>query len=180
MPPSRYTRSTTHAYLPRSSVVSGRDLNVSAGSCSPTDVQFTSTSAPTGPSTAATPRSTASRRARSGDRFHTATAAPVERNAWAAARALPPAPRIIALRGTGSPSASSRPGASVLSARIAPSTPNVSVFAAPIARAAGDASPASASASSLCGIVTLTPANPAVASSPSVAASASGATATRS
>ena len=39
--------------------------------------------------------------------------------------------------------------------------PNVSVFAAPIARASSEAVVASASAASLCGIVTLTPAKPA-------------------
>ena len=53
-------------------------------------------------------------------------------------------------------SAASRPPASVLSAWIAPSA-NVSVFAAPIARAASLASSATASAATLCGIVTFAP-----------------------
>jgi hypothetical protein len=49
--------------------------------------------------------------------------------------------------------------ASVLSAAIAPSA-NVSVFAAPISAAASEAESATDSAASLCGTVTLTPANP--------------------
>ena len=69
----------------------------------------------------------------------------------------------------------------MLSARIAPSAgPNVSVFAAPIARASADASVATASAASLWGIVTFTPANPAAARPPTVSANASGGTARRS
>jgi len=180
VPPSRYTRSTTHAYSPRSSAVTGISLNGSEPSRIPADVQFTSTSAATGPSTTATPSSAPSRRARAGVRFQTATAAPTERSAYAAARALPPAPSTSALFGGGSPSASSSPGASVLSARIVPSAAKVSVFAAPIARASSEASVASASAASLCGIVTLTPANPWAGRSRTVASNASGATAMRS
>ena len=181
MAPSRYTRSTTHAYSPMSSDVTGSSLNVSAGSCRPTDVQLTRTSAAIGRSTAATPRSAATARPRSGVRFHTATAAPVRRKAYATARALPPAPSTSALRGAGSPSASSRPGASVLSARIWPSPgPNVSVFAAPMARASAEASVASASAASLCGTVTLTPWKPAAGSPRTRSAKPSGATGRRS
>ncbi|MEA2227822.1 MAG: hypothetical protein QOH46_3667 [Solirubrobacteraceae bacterium] len=143
-------------------------------------MQLTSTSAGSGASTARTPRSAASRRARSGLRFHTATSAPAARSAWTTARALPPAPSTSALRGSGSPSASSVPGASVLSARIAPASPKVSVLAAPIARASSDASVEIASAASLCGIVTFTPAKPALASPPTVSANASGVTGTSS
>ena len=177
MPPSRYTRSTTHAYSPRSSAFTGISLNVSAGSYRPTDVQLTSTSAPPGASTAVTPRSAARRRARSAARFQTKTSAPAPRSAYAAARALPPAPSTSAVRGAGSPSASSSPGASVLSARIAPSGPNVSVFAAPIACASSERSVARASAASLCGIVTLTPRKPAAGRPRTVASNASGSTA---
>ncbi|MEA2142686.1 MAG: hypothetical protein QOI64_1116 [Solirubrobacteraceae bacterium] len=54
------------------------------------------------------------------------------------------------------------------------------MFAAPIARASSEDSVAIASAASLCGIVTLTPANPAVASPPTVSANASGVTGTSS
>jgi hypothetical protein len=55
-----------------------------------------------------------------------------------------------------SPSASRNPPASVLSAMTAPSS-NDSEFAAPISRAAGEASDAAGSAASLCGTVTLAP-----------------------
>jgi hypothetical protein len=61
----------------------------------------------------------------------------------------------------------------VLSARIAPSS-NVSVLAAPIACAAGLATSASASAASLCGIVTLTPRKPAAGSARTVSSNSSG------
>ena len=56
----------------------------------------------------------------------------------------------------------------MLSARIAPPDPNVSVFAAPTAAAVADASVASASAASLCGMVTLIPRKPAGASARTV------------
>jgi hypothetical protein len=51
-----------------------------------------------------------------------------------------------------------------------PSGPNVRVFAAPMAVAASVALPASASAASLCGIVTLTPRKPAAGSALTVSA----------
>ena len=63
---------------------------------------------------------------------------------------------------SGPPSASSTPGASVLSAWTAPvSGSKVRVFAAPTARAVWVAVAARASAASLCGIVTFAPAKPA-------------------
>jgi hypothetical protein len=71
-----------------------------------------------------------------------------------------------------------RPGASVLSARIRPPS-NVSVFAAPISRAVGVASSASASAAPLCGIVTLTPRKPAAGSALTVSANSSGGSGSR-
>src|SRR3954469_12654933 len=98
------------------------------------------------------------------------------RGGAAAAGGRPPAPSTSAVRGAGSPRASRSPGASVLSARIAPSGPNVSVFAAPIARASSEASSARASAASLCGIVTLTPANPCAGSPRTVCTKSSGET----
>ena len=79
----------------------------------------------------------------------------------------------------GSGSAASRPGASVLSARIVPSGAKVSVFAAPIAAAAGVAASASASAASLCGIVTFAPRKPAAGSARTVSANSSGGTGRR-
>ncbi len=66
----------------------------------------------------------------------------------------------------------------MLSATIAPSS-NVSVFAAPIARAASDARSASASAACLCGIVTLTPRKPAAGSARTVSANSSGGSGSR-
>src|SRR3954452_3947357 len=130
VPPSRYTRSNTHAYSPRSSAFTGISLNVSCGSWSPTEVQFTSTAAGRGSATAATPRSAARRWTRSRARFQTKTSDPARRNAYAAGRGLPPAPSTSAVRGAGSPRASRSPGASVLSARIAASGANGSGFAA--------------------------------------------------
>ena len=83
------------------------------------------------------------------------------------ARAEPPAPSTSArLPAGGSGSAAISPVASVLSASIPPAV-KLSVFAAPISRAAAEARSATASAASLCGTVTLTPAK-------SVAARASG------
>ena len=65
------------------------------------------------------------------------------------------------------------PGASVLSAHDPPSASKISVLAAPIARARGVGSVASASAASLCGIVTLTPRKPAAARAGTVSANRS-------
>jgi len=48
----------------------------------------------------------------------------------------------------------------VLSARISPASPKLSVLAAPISVAAGEASEASARAASLCGMVTFAPTKP--------------------
>jgi hypothetical protein len=75
-----------------------------------------------------------------------------------------------------SPIAAIRPGASVFSAAIAPSRANVSVLAAPTARATALAVSASASAACLCGIVTLAPAKPESPSARTVCASSCGAT----
>ncbi len=57
---------------------------------------------------------------------------------------------------------------------MAPSAPKVSVLAAPIARAVSVAVSASASAASLCGMVTLTPTNPWPGSARTVSAKSSG------
>jgi hypothetical protein len=67
-------------------------------------------------------------------------------------------------------------GASVLAAEIAPSPSNTSVFAAPIARAAGVVESAIANAASLWGIVTFTPRNPAPGSARTVSSKRSGGT----
>ena len=64
--------------------------------------------------------------------------------------------------------------ASVLSAVILPSASNVNVLAAPISRARGVGSVASASAADLCGRVTLTPRNPAPGSARTSSSNASG------
>lgn len=77
-------------------------------------------------------------------------------------------------------SAATKPGASVLAAWIAPdSASKVSVFAAPISRAAAVDASASASAASLCGIVTLAPTNPAAGSPRTVSSKTSGGTGRR-
>ena len=83
------------------------------------------------------PSSAARLAARCAVRFHSRTsAAPASSRAQTTARALPPAPRTIAVRpATGNGSAAISAGASVLSAPISPSAPKVSVLAAPIARA---------------------------------------------
>ena len=101
------------------------------------------------------------------------------RSAQAAARPAPPAPSTSADRpSTRSPIAAIRPGASVLSAWIRPSS-KVSVFAAPIACAATVIWSASASAACLCGIVTLTPRKPAAGSARTVSANSSGGSGSR-
>ena len=65
-------------------------------------MQLTSRSAGSADSAASTPSASASARARSGVRFQTRTRlAPASRSAQAAARALPPAPRMSALRPAG-------------------------------------------------------------------------------
>ena len=145
---------------------------------SPTEVQLMSRSAARGSGTGCTPSSRARASARSGVRFHTFTSrAPASRRAKAAARALPPAPRICALIPRGErPSAASRPGASVFSAATEPSSPNVSVLAAPISSALALALSASASAASLWGIVTLAPRKPAAGSARTVSSKSSGGT----
>ena len=61
-------------------------------------------------------------------------------------------------------------------ASIRPSSLKISVFAAPIARALSAASSASASAASLCGIVTFAPRKPAPASARTVSANLPGGT----
>ena len=68
-----------------------------ARAASPTDVAFTTSSAATGASTLATPRSAASALARSGVLFQTLTSAPASRSAHAAARPAPPAPSTSAV-----------------------------------------------------------------------------------
>ena len=141
---------------------------MASGSWSPTDVQLTRMSAASGASTARAPSSAASARARSGVRFQTprrAAPALAQRPHRGAGRAAGAEHERAAAGRARSARAASSPGASVLSARIAPSS-NVSVFAAPIARAASVASSASASAASLCGIVTLTPRKPAAGQRP--------------
>ena len=86
--------------------------------------------------------------------------APALRSAHTAARAEPPAPSTSArLSATGAAIAPVIPTASVFSAAT-PRRRKLSVFAAPISRAASEASVATASAASLCGTVTLTPAKP--------------------
>lgn len=67
----------------------------------------------------------------------------------------------------------------MLAAWIAPSSENVSVLAAPIARAAAVDASASASAASLCGIVTLAPTNPDPGSPRTVSSKTSGGTGRR-
>ena len=131
-------------------------------------MQFTSRSAGSGSVTRRPPSSAVRAAARSGVRFHTITSrAPAPRSAHTAARAVPPAPSTSAvLSATGSPIAASRPGASVLSARMAPSA-NVSVLAAPI-------SSTRRSAASLCGIVTFAPTKPAGPRALTVSANSSG------
>jgi hypothetical protein len=62
---------------------------------------------------------------------------------------------------------------------MVPSGSKVSVLAAPIACAAPLAAPASASAASLCGIVTFTPRKPAAGSARTVSANASGGSGSR-
>jgi hypothetical protein len=81
---------------------------------------------------------------------------PALRSAQITPRAAPPAPSTSADPGAW-PMASSSPPTSVLSAWIDSSSLNVSVLAAPAPRAASVASSATASASSLCGIVTFAP-----------------------
>ncbi len=109
-------------------------------------------------------------------RLRIETSAPASRSAQIAARAEPPAPRTSARRPVrGSPIAAVIALASVLSAAITPSA-KLSVFAAPIARAAPEAASATASAASLCGTVTLTPAKPAPGSDRTRSAKFSGAT----
>ena len=66
----------------------------------------------------------------------------------------------------------------MLSASMRPSV-NVSVLAAPIAVAGGGASVASASAASLCGMVTLAPTKPACGSARTVSANRCGGTGRR-
>ena len=66
----------------------------------------------------------------------------------------------------------------MLSAWI-PAGPKVSVFAAPTAAAVGVAASASASAASLCGIVTLSPRKPAAGSARTVSAKRSGGSGSR-
>ncbi len=89
----------------------------------------------------------------------------------------PPAPSTSALRpAIDHGSAATSAGASVLSATIPPPGSNVSVLAAPIARARSVGAVARASAAPLWGIVTLAPRKPAPGSAGTSSANSSGAT----
>ena len=106
------------------------------------------------------PNSAARASALAAVRFQIETWAPARVRAQTQARAEPPAPSTSARIPAGSAaSAPSNPAASVFSASIRPPA-KLSVFAAPISPAAAEARSAIASAASLCGTVTLTPANP--------------------
>ena len=111
-------------------------------------------------------------------RFQIDTSAPACVSAQTTARALPPAPSTSADAGV-APSAAMSPGASVFSAAIEPSSPKLSVFAAPISRAASEALVASASAACLCGIVTFAPRKPAAPSADTVSSKTGAATGRR-
>ena len=131
----------------------------------PTDVQLTSRSAACGRGDRARRRARArAPRARSGVRFQTddlggaRLAQRPDRRARAAAGAEHE--RAACPRGR-APSAAIRPGrVGVLGGDRAVGARSVSVFAAPISRAASLASSASASAACLCGIVTFAPTKP--------------------
>ncbi len=102
--------------------------------------------------------------ARSAVRLVTVTGTPSVSRAAATARAEPPAPSTMAgPRARSTPSARRlfrNPSASVLLPKMRPSSVKVSVLAAPQRVAISSNSSQSASASSLCGMVTFTPANP--------------------
>ena len=116
----------------------GSSLNVLDGSASPTEVQLTSTSAAHRRGDRARRRARPrARAARSGVRFQTATVgARLRQRVGRGARASRPRRGQRACAARRSPSAASSPGASVLSAAMAPPGAKVSVLAAPMARAA--------------------------------------------
>ena len=109
-------------------------------------------------------------------RFQIDTRAPSVTSAQATARAEPPAPSTRARWPAGGAGSESRkPRASVFSAAIRPPA-KLSVLAAPIARAASEASSASSSAATLCGTVTLAPTKPSAAIPRTSASNSAGAT----
>ena len=155
-------RMSARAAAPVDEVDDGREsprdrAGSASGSSRPTGVQLTRHSARTRWSTRRTPRTSArcGVRARTRDLGPGALERPDDGAGAAAGAEDERGSRRLAERGE-------RPGASVLSASIVPSSRKVSVFAAPIcARACRSTTSATRIARSLCGIVTLAPANPA-------------------